>query len=119
MTLRRFVFTGAESAPPTLTAEHLILTIENHDYALPATRTLSADTVLAEDVEPLMATLDSAAPAENTIVMLTGGREDRRGTPVRDTTAGRSAVAVGLGPQMDRATTNRALAAADPLRYSP
>ena len=74
MTLGQVVFTGAEGAPPTLTAEQFILTIENNDYAPPATRTLSADTVLAEDVEPLMPTLDSGVPADDTIVTLTAER---------------------------------------------
>ena len=52
LALGRVVSTSAESAPPTLTAEHLILTIENNDYALSATRTLSADTAMAQDVKP-------------------------------------------------------------------
>ena len=74
MKLACVVLTGAESASPTLTVEQFILTIENNDYALPATLTVSADPALAEDLEPLTVTLDSAAPADDTIVTLTGER---------------------------------------------
>ena len=93
--------------------------IENSNYPLPATLTLRADPDLAEDVEPLTVTLRSAAPAHDRIVTLTGGRNDLAGTPVRGSTARRSAGAVGFGPQTDRATANCRVGTADPLRYSP
>ena len=51
MKLACVVLTSAESAPPTLTVEQFILTIENNDYALPATLTVSADPALAENQE--------------------------------------------------------------------
>ena len=74
MKLACVVLTGAVSAPPTLTAEQCILTIDNNDYALPATLTVSADTAPAEDVEPLTVNQYSGAPADDAIATLTGER---------------------------------------------
>ena len=65
----------------------------------------------------MTATLDSSTRADGTVVTLTGGRHGLRGTRVAGTTAGRSAGAVGLGPQTDRATANRRIGAVDPVRY--